>query len=182
MQQPIRSDNVRKCPARPELVQILHVLGQIIRIAVEELVLVDRTVGRAFTGGAVVGSVEDDGVVELPGLLQVVDDTADLHVGVFREPGKDLGQARKQFLLVGIERFPRPHMVCRIRHVFRQRIERSKFGALRHDALGNHARQNPLAIGVVAVVKLALVLVDVFLRGVVRGVIGTRTVPHEPRL
>ena len=33
-----------------------------------------------------------------------------------------------------------------------------------HDALGDHARQDPLAVGVVAVVELALVLVDVFLR------------------
>ena len=52
----------------PELVEQLHVLGQIIGVAVEELVLVDGAVRRAFAGGAVVGGVEDDRVVELPGL------------------------------------------------------------------------------------------------------------------
>ena len=76
-------------------VQVLHVLGQFIRVAVEELVLVDRAVGSALTGRAVVGRVEDDGVLELTGLLQVVDDAADLGVGVLRESGVDLSQAAR---------------------------------------------------------------------------------------
>ena len=166
----------------PELVDHLHVLGQIIGVAVEELVLVDGTVRRAFAGGAVVGGVQDQRVLELPGLLQVVDDAADLHVGVFREPGKDLGHAREQLLLVRVERIPRADGVGRVRLRFRQRVDRRQLRALRQDALLDHARQHPGAVGLVAVVELALVLVDVLLRGVVRGVIGARVVEHEPRL
>jgi hypothetical protein len=52
-----------------KLVQQLHVLGEFIRVAVEELVLVDRSVRRALAGSAVVGAVEDDGVFELARLL-----------------------------------------------------------------------------------------------------------------
>ena len=100
-----------------QLVDELHVLGQFVRVAVEELVLVDRAVGAAFAGRAVVRGVEDDGVLELAGLLQVVDDAADLGVGVLREPGVDLHQAREQLLLVGVERIPRAHHVARVRHI-----------------------------------------------------------------
>ena len=64
----------------------------------------------------------------------------------------------------------------------RQRVERRELRALRQDALGDHARQDPLAVGFVAVVELALVLVDVFLRGMVRGMVGARAEPHVPRL
>ena len=165
-----------------QLVDELHVLGQFIRVAVEELVLVDRAVGAALSGRAVVGGVEDDGVVELAGLLQVVDDAADLGVRVLREPGVDLRQAREQLLLVGVERIPRAHHVRRVGHVGRQGVERGQLRALGQDALRDHARQHPLAVGLVAVVELALVLVDVFLRGMVRGMVGARAEPHEPRL
>ena len=49
---------------------------------VEELVLVERAVRAALAAGAVVGDDDDDRVVELPGLLEVVDSRADLVVGV----------------------------------------------------------------------------------------------------
>jgi hypothetical protein len=42
------------------------------------------------------------------------------------------------------------------------------------------ARQHPLPVSVVAIVKLALVLVDVVLRAVVRGMVRARTEPHVP--
>ena len=50
-----------------------------------------------------------------------------------------------------------------VRHVLGHRVERRQLGALRQDALLDHARQHPLAVGLVAVVELALVLVDVLL-------------------
>jgi hypothetical protein len=151
-------------------------------VAVEELVLVDGTVGAALARRAVVGGVDHDGVLELAALLQVVDDAADLHVGVLRGPGVDLHEAREQLLLVGGERVPRADVIGRHGEVVRKRVYRGELGAKRQDALGDHPRQDPLAVRFVAVVELALVLVDVFLRRVVRGMVGTRAEPHEPRL
>ncbi len=126
-----------------EHVDVLHVLGDVVGIAVEELVLVDRAAGGALARGAVVGGVEDEGVVELIALLQVVDDAAHLSVGVLRERRIDLGQAREELLLVGAERIPRAHVVRWVRHVGRQRIERGELGALGQDALRDHARAGP---------------------------------------
>jgi len=46
----------------------------------------------------------------------------------------------------------------------------------------DHSLEHPPAISFIAIVELALVLVDVFLRSVMRRVIGARTVPHVPGL
>ena len=163
-------------------VEVLHVLRQFVGVAVEELVLVDRPVGRALPGGAVVGAVEHDGVLQLPGLLQVVDDPADLGVGVLRKAGVHLGHLREQFLLLGAERIPRPHIVIGHRNVLGQRVDRGHLGARGHYALFDHPRQHPLPVGLVAIIELALVFVDVILRSMMRRVVGTRAEPHEPRL
>ena len=64
----------------------------------------------------------------------------------------------------------------------RQRVQRRQLGPLGHDALLDHAREHPLAVGLVAVVEDALVLVDELLRRVVRGVVGAGAEPQEPRL
>ena len=53
-------------------------------------------------------------------------------------------------------------------------------GALRQDALLDHPRQHHLAIRLVAVVELALVLVDVVLRAMMRRVVGAGAEPHVP--
>ena len=53
----------------------------------------------------------DDGVVELTGLLQVVQDAADLVVGVGQEPGEHLGHPGEQPLLLVVQRVPGPHGV-----------------------------------------------------------------------
>ncbi len=164
-----------------QLVHQPHVLGQIVGVTVEELVLVDGAIRRAFTRGAVVRGIEDDGVVELPRLLQVINDAADLRVGVFRESGEDLGHVREQLLLVCVQGIPRADMVGRVGLRLRQRVDRRELRVLRQHAFLDHARQHPGAVGIIAVVELALVFVDVFLRGVVRGVVGTRVVEHEPR-
>ena len=65
----------------------------------------------ALAAGAVVGDHDDDGVVELAGLLEVVEDATDLVVGVRDEAGEHLGHAGEQSLLVGGERVPRTHGV-----------------------------------------------------------------------
>jgi hypothetical protein len=84
-----------------ELVDQRQVLLDRVGPAVEELVLVDRPVRRALAGGAVVGAVEDQRVVELAGLLEEVDDPADLVICVLTEAGVHLGHpAEQRFLLV----------------------------------------------------------------------------------
>ena len=114
--------------------------------------------------------------------LQVVDDAANLSIRVLREPGIDLGQAREQLLFICAERIPGPHSVARIRHVFRQGVDRCHLRALWQDALGDHARKDPLAIGLVAVVEFTLVLVDVVLRSLMRRMVGAGAEPHVPGL
>ena len=142
-----------------------HLVGP----AVEELVLVDRSVGRPLARRAVVGAVEDDRVVELAGLLEVVDDPPDLVVGVLGEAGEDLGHPGEEPLLVVGERVPRAHVVQRAVGALGQRVDRREVGALGQHALLDHARQRPLAVGLVAVVELALVLVGPLGRSVVRA-------------
>ena len=165
-----------------QCVEILHVLAQFIRVAVEELVLVHRTVGRTFAGGAIVGAVEDQRVLQLAGLLQVVDDPANLNIGVLGEASEDLGHPGEQLALVGVELSPRPHEVDLVGDVLGKRVQRGEFGALRHHAALDHPSQDPLAVGLVAVVELALVLGDVILGRMVRGVVGAGAEPHVPRL
>ena len=165
-----------------ELVVILEVLLEAVRIAVEELVLIDRSVRSALPGCAVVGTVEDQRVLQLTGLLEVVDDPADLDIGVFREPGEHFCHPREQRALVFIELSPRPDMVVLIGHVLGHRVQRGEFGALRHHTPLDHPGQDPIPVGLVAVVELALVFLDVLLRRVVRGVVGTWAEPHVPRL
>ena len=166
-----------------ELVEVRQVVLDRVRPGVEELVLVDRPVRRALPRGAVVGGVEDQRVVELAGLLEVVDDPPDLVVGVLGEAGVDLGHPREQRLLLVGQRVPRaasrrPGLNVPLGH----RIDRRQLGALGQDPALDHPRQDPLAIGLVAVVELALVLVDELLRRVVRGVVGARAEPQVPRL
>ena len=96
------------------------------------------------------------------------------------KPGVHLHQPREQLLLVGVERGPGAHHVGRVRHLRRQRVERRERGALRQDALLDHPRQHRFPIGLVAIIELALVLVDVVLRAMMRGVVGAGAEPHVP--
>ena len=90
---------------RPELVHLAaHELGGLQGgHAVEVGQLVERTVQRAFGGGAVVADdVVDDRVVEDLEVLEDVDDPADVVVGVLQEPGEHLHLAGQHRLeLVG---------------------------------------------------------------------------------
>ena len=70
---------------RAELVEAPQVLLDVVGDAVEELVLVERPVRAALAARAVVGDDDDDRVLELPGLLEVVDQPAELVVGVADE-------------------------------------------------------------------------------------------------
>ena len=87
----------------------------------------------------------------------------------------------ERLLLVG-ERVPRPHGVAGAEGALGHRVDRRQLGALGQDPALDHARQHPLAVGLVAVVELALVLVDELLRRVVRGVVGARAEPQVPGL
>jgi hypothetical protein len=159
-----------------------QVLLEVVGVATEDLALVDRAVRRALARRAVVGAVEDDRVVELPGLLEVVDDAAHLGVGVLGEPGVDLGHAAEHRLLGVVEAVPRAHHVGRVERPVGHRVERRQLRALGQDPALDHPRQHPLAVGLVAVVERALVLGDVVLGAVVRGVVGAGAEPQVPGL
>jgi hypothetical protein len=102
--------------------------------------------------------------------------------GVLGEAGEHLGHPAEQPLLVVVELGPRADVVGLVGDVFGHRVQRGQFSALRQHPALDHPREHPLAVGLVAVVEDALVLVDVLLRRVVRGVIGAGAEPHEPRL
>ena len=167
---------------RSQVVQVAQVVGHVVRVGVEELVLVDRAVRAALTGRAVVRAVHDDRVVQLTGLLEVVDDPTDLGVGELRESGVDLGHPREQPLLVVVERGPGADVVDRRRGLAGERVDVGELGALGQDAALDHPREHPLAVGLVAVVELPGVLRDVLLRGVVRSVVRAGAEPQVPGL
>ena len=128
---------------------------------------------RALGAGAVVTvDVDDQRVVELAHVLDLLDDAADLVVGVGRVASEHLGLPGEQLLLVGRQRFP-------LRQVIRPG------GELR--VRGNHAQpllvgEDLLAQGIPAHVELALELVDPLLRRLVRRVASTGNVVDEERL
>ena len=96
---------------RAELVDEREVLLHVVGHGVEEVVLVDRAVRAALARGAVVGDPDDERVVELAGLLEVVDQASGLVIGVGAVAGVDLGHAGEEPLLVCGERVPRTHQV-----------------------------------------------------------------------
>ena len=98
---------------RPELVELLQVIFHAVRDAVEEVVLVDGTVGAAFARRAVVRDDHDDRVVELAGFFQIVNQPPDLMIGVAAEARIHLGHARKELLLAVRQRIPRAHDIER---------------------------------------------------------------------
>src|SRR5262245_57892822 len=83
--------------------------------------------------------------------------------------------------LLVLQRVPGPPPVGPRDRVVRHRVNRRELSPLRQAALLDHPRQHPLAVRLVAVVELALVLVRVLLRAVMRRVISAGAEPHEPR-
>ena len=141
----------------------LHVVGD----AVEELVLVHRAVRAALAAGAVVGHEDDHRVVPLPGLLQVVQQPADLMVGVRQEPRVHLGHPAEQPLLVRGQRVPWPGDVQRRERLALRalaglrradRVDRRQLGAGRDDPHLDLAGQGLLPQRLVAHVEAALEL------------------------
>ena len=86
----------------------LELLGdREVQDAVVGRVLVGRAEQRAFGAGAVVADdVDDQRVVELAHVLDLLDDAADLVVGIGRVAGEHLGLAGEELLLVGRQRVP----------------------------------------------------------------------------
>ena len=81
----------------------------IFRHTVEILELVHDTGGTAFLAGAVVRKQYDQGVVELPHLLQKRDQSSDLMIGVIQHPGKCFLKSQGKFLFVFRKLIPGPH-------------------------------------------------------------------------
>jgi hypothetical protein len=157
-------------------------------VAVEELDLVDGSVWSALTAGTVVRDDHDDGVVELAGVLQIVQDAADLGVGVAQETGEHLGHPAEQPLVVVAERVPRSHGVLQGPWFtvgpldIRVRIDRRQLGVGRDDAEALLVLQHDLAVTLVAHVESARVAVCPLLEDVMRRVTGAGTDIREPRL
>jgi hypothetical protein len=161
---------------------------------VEELVLVERAVGAALAAGAVVGDDHDDdhddGVLQLAGLLQVVQQPPDLLVGVGHEPGIDLGHAREQTPLVLAEGVPGPHKVklgprlpVRAGGVgLAVGIDRRQLGVGGQQPKPLLVLQDPGADRLIALVEAALVAVGPLLEHVVGSVGAARAEVHVPRL
>ena len=160
-------------------------------IAVGELHLVDRAVRAAFAARAVVGHDHDQGVLQLVGLLQVVEQPADVVVGVGEESGVHLGHPGEQAPLVVVQRVPRAGVVQRRERLAvgagarlggADRVERRQFGVGRHQTQLLLARQGLLPHRLVALVEAARELLDPLLRRVVGRVAGAGCVVEEERL
>ena len=155
-----------------EVVQRREVLLQFVGHVVEEFVLVDRAVRPALGARTVVRDDHDQRVVQLAGRLEEIEQAPDLVVGVLEESGEYLHHAGVEPALVLGELVPLLHVGV----VPRQ-----------HRVLGDDAqfllpREDLLAVGVPAVVELALVLVGPFLWHLMRCVIGTRCEVEKERL
>ena len=95
-------------------------------------------------------------------LFEEVEQPADLVVGVLEEAGEHLHHPGVELALVGRQVVPLLHVG----------IVARQLGVLGDDAQLLLPREHLLAVGVPAVVELALVLVGPFLRHVVRRVVG----------
>ena len=145
---------------------------------VEELVLVERAVGAALAAGPVVGGDDDDGVLQLPGLLQVVEQPPDLVVGVGDEPGVVLGHAGEQAPLVLAQGVPGPHEVQLGPRLpvgpgglgLAVGVDRRQLGVGGQQPHSLLVLQDPGPDGLIALVEAALVAVGPLLPHVVGGV------------
>ena len=125
-----------------------------------------------FGAGAVVApDIEDDGVLALPGLVEVVDQLADLRVHVLDEAGEDFHQPQLKGAFGFRNAVPRRHGLG----------ARRQFGIGRNPAELLLAREDSFAELVPAVVELAFVLVGPFLEDVVRPMDAAGRPVHEER-
>ena len=135
---------------------VLQVLGH----AVEEGHFVEQALKAAFGAGAVVArDVDDDGVVELAGFANGVDDSTHVVIGLLEEPRVNLHEAGVDLLLLGREGVPRDQA----------RRERVELGVRRDHAQLLLACECFFADLVPPLIELALVLGDPLGLGMVRG-------------
>ena len=177
--------------AGPGPAGVIHVVGQrtaegleaaefiegldLLRDGVGNLILreqfADGTV-LTFGGGTVVApDVEDDGVVALAGLVEVIDQLADLRIRVFAEAGVDFHQAQLKGALGFGNAVPRRH----------GRVARGQFGVGRNPAELFLAGEDFFAELVPALVELAFVFVGPFLEDMVRTMDAAGRPIHEER-
>ena len=158
--------------------------------AIEEAPLVERAVGPALAARPVVGHHDHERVVELAGLLEVVEHPAEPVVVVGDVAGEDLGHPGEQALLVVFQRVPRPDGVeQRPRLAVGPGTTRLTVGVdgREHGALGKQAHrdlalEDALPDGLVALVEDALVAVGPLEGHEVRSVTGLRREVHEEGL
>ena len=137
-----------------EFIERLDLLGD----GVGNLILREQFADGAvltFGGGAVVApDVEDDGVLALSGLVEVIDQLADLRIGVFAEAGVDFHEAQLKGAFGFRDAVPRRH----------GRGARGEFGIGRNPAELFLAGKDFFTELVPALVELAFVFVGPFLR------------------
>ena len=155
-----------------KLFQRREVLGDFRRNPVLRQLLADGSVQPFRRGAVVAPDVEDEGVVELPLPLDLIDHPAGIVVGMFGEAGEDLHQPALERLLVLRNRVPGRHR-CRARR---------QLGGLGNPAHRLGPGESALAVLVPAVVELAPILVGPLLHDLVRTMRRTRRPVHEERL
>ena len=94
------------CAWSTEIVDALEVFFEALGLAVEEVVLVERTLRSALGARPVVAHDDDDRVVGLAELVDEVEHPTDLCVGVLEEAGEHLHHPRVEAPLVGGARVP----------------------------------------------------------------------------
>ena len=171
-----------------QVVDVLERLFDGVGQAIEDLVLVDRAVRSALAGCAVVRHHDDERVVQLATLLEVVEQPADLMVGVAQEACVDLRHAGEDVLLVVSQRGPRPDDIKRAPALAVGPV-RSVYGLIGDSSAASGMMpiffwfcEDELPIGLVAHVELALVLVRPLLRDMMRSVGSAGCVVEEERL
>ena len=143
-----------------------------VRNAVEEAVLVEGAVQAALAAGAVIGGENDQRVVELADPLEVVQDAAELVVGVGELAREGLHLAGVKGLFLVVQGVPGRDLG----------VARGELGSLGHDAHLDLTGQDHLAGLVVAHVELAPELLDPFTRRLVRRVHRAGGPEHAKRL
>ena len=174
-----------------ELVEHREVLCHVIGNAVHELHLVDGAVRAALAAGAVVGDEHDDRVLPFTRLLEVVEESADVVIGVREEAGIHLRHPREQPLFRRRSGSPTdgsrpsPGTGCRPGRCGSRRADRVESAEScvgRDDAQFLLSSEGLLPHRLVAHVEPARVPVGPLLRCVVRRVGGARGVVEEERL
>ncbi len=157
---------------RADLVDACDRLFDRLRPAVEIARVVDHAGRAAFLAGAVVGHQQEQRVVEFATGGEVIHQPADLRVGVFEEAGESLLQAQRQRAFIRREFDPGLHA----------RIARRKVSIRRDDAKLLLPLVPLLPHHIPAGVELAAVLVDVFLRRLMRRMRRAERDVEEERL